>query len=122
MTPAHLSFVDADTRPTQIVYDITHPLPVEYGIIEYISDEGVSVTTFTQQDIDSGLLAYRNPEDLEVGLSQPTYSFKFNGENNLRVTPFLFWSNLCTKSVHASPTSSSSVEFATIRVYPSYFF
>ena len=62
------------------MYDITHPLPVEYGIIEYISDEGVPVTTFTQQDIDSGLLAYRNPVDLEVGLSQPTYSFKFNGE------------------------------------------
>ena len=80
LTPAHLSFVDSDTRPTQIVYDITHPLPVEYGIIEYISDEGVPVTTFTQQDIDSGLLAYRNPVDLEVGLSQPTYSFKFNGE------------------------------------------
>lgn len=81
LTPAYLSFVDADTMPTQIVYDVTHPLPEEYGIIEYIADPEVPITMFTQQDIDSGLLAYRTPTDLEVGLSQPTYSFKFNGRS-----------------------------------------
>ena len=78
-------------------------MPVEYGIIEYISDEGVPVTTFTQQDIDSGLLAYRNPVDLEVGLSQPTYSFKFNGEKLIIIIMYMRYPLLFVNFVFLVP-------------------
>ncbi|XP_067933161.1 extracellular matrix organizing protein FRAS1-like [Watersipora subatra] len=87
LTPDHISFTDSDTSPSDIEFIITKPLSPGQGIIEFSSAPGVPITRFTQQDIDQGLVFYR-ASNVEVGLEQPTYSFKFNvTDDNNKVAP-----------------------------------
>ncbi|XP_059502142.1 extracellular matrix protein FRAS1 isoform X3 [Stegostoma tigrinum] len=56
-----LSFVDGDTPSQDLVYNITVPLPPEYGTIEHSDSPLFPVTFFTQADIDHGKILYRPP-------------------------------------------------------------
>ncbi len=56
LTPALLSSSDIDTTATDIIYTITTP-PVN-GQLELISAPGISITTFTQDDLDNNLVTY----------------------------------------------------------------
>jgi len=56
ITTALLSSSDVDTLAGDIVYTIT--APPSNGQIELTSDAGVAITSFTQADLDNGLVVY----------------------------------------------------------------
>jgi len=56
VTDDDLQTVDADSAPAQLVYSVTsNPLR---GQLEHVTAPGVPIGTFTQEDIDAGLLQY----------------------------------------------------------------
>ncbi|XP_059502133.1 extracellular matrix protein FRAS1 isoform X2 [Stegostoma tigrinum] len=72
-----LSFVDGDTPSQDLVYNITVPLPPEYGTIEHSDSPLFPVTFFTQADIDHGKILYRPPASSSH--VQGLFKFSFTG-------------------------------------------
>ncbi len=79
ITQADLSFQDADTPPSQLVYNVTeHPKPGQ-GMLVNTAQPTVPVQQFTQHDLNQNVIVYRPPL-LDATQTEAQFSFKFIGE------------------------------------------
>lgn len=78
LTQSHLEFQDPDTPPQDIDFSITTPLT--HGHIESALNPGVPISSFTQQDINDGIISYVHDgtenfhDELLVDVSDQTYT------------------------------------------------
>ncbi len=87
MTPFTFSNFDIagiDSNREYLVYRIIKPLEKTQGQLEHSSRPGVSIQTFTQNDLNKGYVLYNAPK--EVGVNPKEFSFTFVGKHvNLSV-------------------------------------
>ncbi|HYD17289.1 MAG TPA: cadherin-like domain-containing protein, partial [Patescibacteria group bacterium] len=97
ITSVELSLVDVDTTPEDLTYTVT--AGPAHGRLEFTDNAGVAVTSFTQQDVDSGRLQY-----VHDGSEEAADSFSFEVAdltNTLQVATF----NLAVTPVDDAPVS-----------------
>jgi hypothetical protein len=80
MTPFTFSNFDIagiDSGREYLVYRIIKPLEKNQGQLEHSAKPGVSIQTFTQNDLNKGFVLYNAPR--EIGVSAKEFTFTFVG-------------------------------------------
>jgi len=78
LTPASLSFLDQDTGPAGIHYEVTQPLGLRDGSLEHVERPSRNVRRFTQEDVNNNRIIYRPPTS-ELGFREKDVFFFFTG-------------------------------------------
>ncbi|MFO1005951.1 MAG: Ig-like domain-containing protein [Planctomycetaceae bacterium] len=91
---SHLNATDLDNTPAQLMYSVN---TVSHGQFEYVAQPGVAITTFTQAEIDAGLVQFTH----DGGESPPSYSL------------------IISDGVQSSGMSDGVVKFTAINDLPS---
>ncbi|XP_052791092.1 extracellular matrix organizing protein FRAS1-like isoform X2 [Mya arenaria] len=76
ITPASLSFMDHDTSPAGIYYEVTRPLGLRDGSLEHVERPSRNVHIFTQEDVNNNRIIYRPPA-AELGYKEKEVFFFF---------------------------------------------
>ncbi|XP_030622204.1 extracellular matrix organizing protein FRAS1 [Chanos chanos] len=77
ISPAALSFVDAETPSEKLVYNVTKPLAQGHGVLEHRDRPYTPVRSFTQADVNNGKIIYRPPR--APAHLQELYQYSFTG-------------------------------------------
>ena len=77
LTFSNFDIAGIDTNREYLIYRIIKGLEKNQGQLEHASRPGVPIETFTQNDLNRGLIIYHSPR--EIGVSPVEFSFTFIG-------------------------------------------
>lgn len=78
LTFSNFDIAGIDSTREYLIYRIIKSLEKDQGQLEHVNKPGVSVQTFTQQDLNAGLILYYSPK--EIGISPREFLFTFIGK------------------------------------------
>ncbi len=77
MTFSNFDIAGIDSSREYLIYRIIKNLEKNQGLLEHANSPGVPIETFTQNDLNKGLILYSSPK--EIGVSPQEFLFTFIG-------------------------------------------